>query len=77
MRSFRRQLSSLCGWMGFAESKSQFRAAFQLQFDFHRAVYNLGTILVSESRLSSPTLHDSAVSASAVSALAEFESHRI
>jgi hypothetical protein len=31
--------------MGFAESKSQFRAAFQLQFDFHRAVYNLGTVL--------------------------------
>jgi hypothetical protein len=45
--------------MGFAESKSQFRAAFQLQFDFHRAVYNLGTVLVSESRLSSQTLHDS------------------
>ena len=25
----------------------QFRAAIQLQFDFHRAIYNLGTVLVS------------------------------
>ena len=24
----------------------QFRAAIQLQFDFHRAIYNLGTVLV-------------------------------
>lgn len=26
---------------------SKFRAAIKLQFDFHRAVYNLGTVLVS------------------------------
>lgn len=26
---------------------SKFRAAIQLQFDFHRAIYNLGTVLVS------------------------------
>ena len=25
----------------------QFRAAIRLQFDFHRAIYNLGTVLVS------------------------------
>lgn len=25
----------------------QFRSAIQLQFDFHRAIYNLGTVLVS------------------------------
>jgi hypothetical protein len=31
----------------------KFRAAIQLRFDFHRAVYNLGTVLVSRSRLSS------------------------
>jgi hypothetical protein len=34
----------LGGW-GFAVRKAQFRAAIQLQFDFHRAVYNLGTVL--------------------------------
>lgn len=26
----------------------QFRAAIRLQFDFHRAIYNLGTVLVSQ-----------------------------
>jgi hypothetical protein len=35
----------------------KFRAAIQLRFDFHRAVYNLGTVLVSRSRLSSIALH--------------------
>lgn len=30
---------------------SQFRAAIQLRFDFHRAVYNLGTVLVSRHTL--------------------------
>jgi hypothetical protein len=40
----------LGGW-GFAVRKAQFRAAIQLQFDFHRAVYNLGTVLVSEWRV--------------------------
>ena len=25
---------------------AQFRSAIQLQFDFHRAIYNLGTVLV-------------------------------
>jgi hypothetical protein len=29
----------------------QFRAAIQLRFDFHRAVYNLGTVLVSRHTL--------------------------
>ncbi|RRT84141.1 hypothetical protein B296_00011471 [Ensete ventricosum] len=29
----------------------QFRAAIQLQFDFHRAIYNLGTVLVYHSAL--------------------------
>jgi hypothetical protein len=57
MRSFRRNLSILCGWMYFAVSNLQFRAAIQLRFDFHRAVYNLGTVLVSRSRLSSIALH--------------------
>jgi hypothetical protein len=33
----------------------KFRAAIQLQFDFHRAVYNLGTVLVSEWSLSYST----------------------
>jgi tetratricopeptide (TPR) repeat protein len=33
----------------------KFRAAIQLQFDFHRAVYNLGTVLVSEWSLSCST----------------------
>jgi hypothetical protein len=57
MRSFRRNLSILCGWMCFAVSNLQFRAAIQLRFDFHRAVYNLGTVLVSRSRISSTALH--------------------
>jgi len=30
----------------FPYSLMQFRAAIQLQFDFHRAIYNLGTVLV-------------------------------
>lgn len=30
----------------FLGSFRQFRAAIQLQFDFHRAIYNLGTVLV-------------------------------
>lgn len=34
----------------------QFRAAIQLQFDFHRAIYNLGTVLVSLWHLSCPSI---------------------
>jgi hypothetical protein len=30
---------------------AQFRSAIQLQFDFHRAIYNLGTVLVCSLRL--------------------------
>lgn len=32
--------------MAFTFVILQFRAAIQLQFDFHRAIYNLGTVLV-------------------------------
>jgi hypothetical protein len=45
----------LGGW-GFVVRKAQFRATIQLQFDFHRVVCNLGTVLVSEWNLSYSTL---------------------
>ena len=47
-------LANLDGFIGYAWMISycpfslvQFRAAIRLQFDFHRAIYNLGTVLVS------------------------------
>jgi hypothetical protein len=35
----------------------QFRAAISLQFDFHRAIYNLGTVLVRISSLKQDPSH--------------------
>ena len=39
----------MSGMMVFAFVRAcQFRAAIRLRYDFHRAIYNLGTVLVSD-----------------------------